>query len=271
MVVVDVRVAEDVHEVAHFEVADLRDHVRQCCVRRDVEGHTDEQVGGTLVQLAAEPALGHVELEEGVTRRQRHLRDLPDVPRRDDVPARIGIGPDRFDDLVDLVDVAAVRRRPTAPLIAVDGPELAGLGVGPIVPDMHIVLVQPGHVRGPLQEPQQFPEDPAGVYLLRGEQREANLQIEPHLVAEDAACPGSGAVVLVHTVVEHVGEQVVVLLHESASWWGAASTSRSTGPMARTALPRWLMASFSWAVSSALVRGLPDGDGGWSSARKMGS
>ena len=58
------RVAEDVHEVAHFKVADLRDHVRQRRVGRDVEGHTDEQVGGTLVELAAEPAVRHVELEE---------------------------------------------------------------------------------------------------------------------------------------------------------------------------------------------------------------
>src|SRR6478672_4013969 len=56
VVEVEVGVAQGVHEVADVEVGDLGDHVREQGVRRDVERHTEEHVGGALVELAAQPA-----------------------------------------------------------------------------------------------------------------------------------------------------------------------------------------------------------------------
>jgi hypothetical protein len=92
VVAVEVGVAERVHEVADLQPGHLRDHVREQRVGRDVERHAEEHVGGALVELAAEPSgpafrrRGHVELEQRVAGGERHLRDVGDVPGRDDVP-----------------------------------------------------------------------------------------------------------------------------------------------------------------------------------------
>ena len=98
-------------------------------------------------------------------------RDVRDVPGADDVPAAVGVGPDLLDDLGDLVDVAAVGRRPGAPLVAVDRAEVAVL-VGPLVPDRDAAVLQPLDVRVAAEEPQQLGEDRPGVDLLGGHQRE---------------------------------------------------------------------------------------------------
>ena len=45
MVPVDVVIAERVDELARFEFAHVREHVRQERVGTDVEGHADEQLG----------------------------------------------------------------------------------------------------------------------------------------------------------------------------------------------------------------------------------
>ena len=169
-------VAEGVHEVADLEAGHLGDHVRQQGVRRDVERHAEEHVGRALVELAAQPAAGlgrgDVELEHRVARRQRHVGYVGDVPRRDDVPARVGVGADLLDDLRELVDVPAVGGRPRAPLVAVDRTEVA-VGVGPLVPDGDAAVLQPLHVGVAAHEPQQLAEDRPGVHLLGGHQREA--------------------------------------------------------------------------------------------------
>src|SRR5205085_7809649 len=54
MILVDVQVAERVYELANVKLADVRDHVRQQRVGRDVEGHAEEGVGRALVELAVE-------------------------------------------------------------------------------------------------------------------------------------------------------------------------------------------------------------------------
>ena len=48
--------------------------MRQQRIGGDVEGHAEEHVGGALVELAGEPAVGDVELEQAVAGRQRHRR-----------------------------------------------------------------------------------------------------------------------------------------------------------------------------------------------------
>src|SRR5205823_3489090 len=107
-----------------------RQHVRQERVGGNVEGHTKEQVGAALVELQIEPAGGNLGLEQAVAWRECHLRDLAWVPGGDDLPPRTRIGFDEFKEIADLVDVAAVRRLPVAPLLAVNRAEVAAL-VGP--------------------------------------------------------------------------------------------------------------------------------------------
>lgn len=144
--VVDMRIAQGVHEIAYFQPADLGDHVGQGGIGRDIERHSQEQVGRTLVKLAAQSSRpsshrwrGDIELEEGMTGWQGHLIELADIPGRHDMPARVRVGGDRFDDLGELVDLPAARGWPAAPLVAIDGAEFTG-PVSPLVPDVDAVL-----------------------------------------------------------------------------------------------------------------------------------
>ena len=147
-----------------------------------------------------------------MARRQRHLVDVGDVPRRDDVPAGVGVRADRLDDLRDLVDLAAVGSRPRAPLVAVDRAEVAEL-VGPLVPDRDAALLEPAHVGVSAQEPEQLADDRAQVQPLGRDDGEALGEVEAHLVAEHAAGAGTRAVGLVDALRHDVVEQVEVLAH----------------------------------------------------------
>src|SRR5258705_3491161 len=82
---IQVGVAETVDEMPGREIADLGDHQREEGVRRDVEGNTQENVRAALVQVTGQASARDVELKENVARGQSHLRELPDVPRADDV------------------------------------------------------------------------------------------------------------------------------------------------------------------------------------------
>jgi hypothetical protein len=75
------------------------------------------------------------------------------------------------DDTAELVDLAAVRGGPTAPLLAVDGTQVAAL-VGPFVPDGHRIVAQILDVRFAFQEPQQLVNDRAQMEFLGSDQRE---------------------------------------------------------------------------------------------------
>jgi len=171
------------------------------------ERHAQEDVGAALVELAGQLAVGHVELEQGVAGRQLHARHVGHVPGRNDHPARVRIVLDLIQHLADLVDVAAVRGRPAAPLVAVDRAQFA-LGIGPFVPDRDAVVLQVGDVGGTCQEPDQFMDDRLQVHLLGGDQREAVLQVEAHLVAEHGTCAGAGTVGLDRAMVADMAHQV---------------------------------------------------------------
>ena len=212
MVTVDMCVAEGVDEIAVFEAAHLCYHHRQQCVRRDVERHAEEDVGGTLVELTRETSVGHVELEKYVTGRQGHLFDVGHVPRAYEQAARVGVALYLVDKLCYLVDAVAVGTAPRAPLLAVHGSEVA-VGVGPLVPDGNTVVVQVLYVGVAFQEPQQLVDNGAQVQFLSGEQRETLVEVETHLVAEHAAGARARAVHLVGAVVHHMTEQVKVLFH----------------------------------------------------------
>src|SRR5687767_4342966 len=97
------------------------------------------------------------------------------------------------------------------PLVAINRAELARL-VGPFVPDGDAALLQPAHVRLAAQEPQKLVQDGLEVQLLRGEERKARFQAETQLSPEYGQRAGSGAIGLVRAALEHVGDEVEVLL-----------------------------------------------------------
>ena len=76
MVVVDVAVTTGPDEFARFKTSLLGHHHGQQRVGSDIERHAKEHIAGTLVQLAGELAIGHVELEQRMAGRQRHLLHL---------------------------------------------------------------------------------------------------------------------------------------------------------------------------------------------------
>ncbi|BCI71056.1 hypothetical protein SPKIRA_18860 [Sphingomonas paucimobilis] len=117
-----------------------------------------------------------------------------------------------FDQLGDLVDMAAIRGRPVAPLLAIDGAEVARL-VRPFVPDAHLLLLQPADIGVAAQEPEQFDDDRAQMQLLGGQDGKTLGQIEAHLVAEDRQRAGAGAVHLLHTLGQHPVHEVEILAH----------------------------------------------------------
>src|SRR2546423_10025956 len=158
MILVDVQVAERVYELAHVQLADVRDHVRQERVRRDVEGHAEEGVRRTPVKLAMKSATAlDLKLKDGVARRKVYVVGDARVPARDDEAARVRVVPNLAYEARDLVNavargvVAAVR----APEVAVHGAEVAlratealrMLLVGPLLPDVNALRAQGRFVR----------------------------------------------------------------------------------------------------------------------------
>ena len=190
-------VAERMHEVARLQAADLGNHHRKQGVRRDVERHTQEDVGTALVKLAAETALGHVELEKRVTGRQSHPVDLGRVPGRDDEAAGVRIALDLLHHVGKLVDGRSVRSRPRPPLMPVHGAQIA-VFIGPLIPDAHAVVFEILDVGIASNEPEEFVDDGFQVNLFGGQQRKTVLEVEPHLVAEQAGGSGTGPVAFDH-------------------------------------------------------------------------
>jgi hypothetical protein len=208
-----VEISEGVDEIASLEPAHLRDKVGEERVARDVERHAEEDVGAALVELAAQLAVRDVELEQGVAGRQGHFVDLARVPCRDDEAAAVGVFPDLPDDVVELVDGAAVGGSPVAPLGAIDAAEIARLGIGPFVPDRDAPLLEPADVCFAADEPEELVDDALEVDLLGREQGKAFAQREAELSAEDGKRSGPGAVGFGPSVFENVAEEVEVGLH----------------------------------------------------------
>src|ERR1041385_5113165 len=81
MVLVNVVVAERVNKLARFELGNVRDQMRQQCVRTDIKGDAEKCVGGALVKLAVQHAsILDFELKERVTRRKIDVAGLTRIP-----------------------------------------------------------------------------------------------------------------------------------------------------------------------------------------------
>lgn len=200
------------HELAGPQAGRLRDHHRQQRIRSDIERHAEKNVRAALVKLTGEFAVRHVELEQRMARRQRHPIDLGHVPRADDQPARVRIAADLVDHLRDLVDMAAVRRGPTAPLVSVNRSEVA-VGIGPFVPNRHVVVVQIADVGIAAQEPQQLMNNRTQVQLFGRQRRKPRSEVETHLIAERTDRTGTRAVAFHGAAGLDMAEQVEILLH----------------------------------------------------------
>ena len=152
VVAIDVRVAKGVDELSGLQTGHLRHHEQQQRVTGDVEWHAQEQVGAALIELQAQASLRHIELEQRVARWQRHGGNLGHVPCAHNHASRVGVVAQLVHYLRNLVDGAAAVVGPGAPLVTVDGPQVAML-VGPLVPDAHTMLLQIAHVGVAMQEP----------------------------------------------------------------------------------------------------------------------
>ena len=190
-----------------------------------------EDVGAALVELAAELAVGHIELEEGVAGHECHLVQLGHVPGADDDAAAVGIALELLDDFGNLVDMRAVGLGPAAPLHAVDRAQVAGFLVGPFVPDGAAALLQPFHIAVAAQKPQQLKDDGLQVHLLGRDQGEAFIEVEAHLVAEHAARARARAraVGLGRAMLEHMAHKGFVLAAHGAQGAGGGVHGAKSG------------------------------------------
>ena len=108
MVKIDVCVAQCVYKVASLQACDLRHHHQQQGVRGYVERYTQKTVGTALVELQAQAAVGHIELEEGVARGKVHVVQVGHVPGTHNDAARSGIVLDGLYRFLYLVDMSAL-------------------------------------------------------------------------------------------------------------------------------------------------------------------
>ena len=78
--------------------------------------------------------------------------------------------------------------------------EVACLRVCPFVPYSHSVVLQILHVGVASEKPQEFVYYGFEVHLLRGNDREAVLKVETHLMPKDADCSCACSVGFLHAL-----------------------------------------------------------------------
>ena len=117
-----------------------------------------EDIRAALIQLAGQSTIDHIKLEHCMTWRQRHFFDLTHIPGRHHKTSRVRIRFDLLQHPADLINVSSVGSGPGAPLIAVNGTQVA-VFVGPLVPDRHTIFVERMNVRITFQKPEQFADN----------------------------------------------------------------------------------------------------------------
>ena len=140
-----------------------------------------------------------------MARRKIHSLEVGNVPCAHNDAARVGVVLYCLNRLGNLVDEATVVVRPGTPLEAIDMSQVAIL-VGPLIPYSHTVFLQIFHIGVAFEKPQQLVDNRLQMQFLGGKQRESVGEVESHLVAENAACAGAGAVAFECTVGHHMIE-----------------------------------------------------------------
>ena len=202
VVSIDVCVSQCVYEITRFQPRGLRHHHEQQGIRGYVERDAEEAVRAALVELQAQPPVGHVELEKGMAGGEVHVVQVAHIPCADDDAARVRIVFNGVHGFLYLVDKATLVVRPRAPLVSIDVPKVA-VRICPFVPYPYAVFLQVFHVCVSFQEPQQFIDDGLQVQFLGGEQGESVFQVEAHLVSEHADGARACAVVLFHALIQY--------------------------------------------------------------------
>jgi len=80
MIGIEVGIAECMHELAGSQMGNLGNHQGKQGIGGDIEGNTEKNIGAALIELAGEPAPGHVELKQAMTGWQGHMIYIPGVP-----------------------------------------------------------------------------------------------------------------------------------------------------------------------------------------------
>ena len=213
MVEIDVGVACGVDEVAGAQAAHLCHHHAQEGIGSNIEGNSQKDIGRTLIELEGESAISHIELHEGMTWGQMHLWEIGHVPcRNDDAPA-VGIMFQVIHSLLYLVDMSTRIVGPGTPLVSIDMTQVTCLGVGPLVPDTHAMLLEVTHIGVTLQEPEKFVDDGLEMNLLGGEQRKALLKVITALMTKNADGTCTCAVMLLHALIKYLLHQIKILSH----------------------------------------------------------
>mmetsp|Transcript_59988 Transcript_59988/g.173730 ORF Transcript_59988/g.173730 Transcript_59988/m.173730 type:complete len:452 (+) Transcript_59988:330-1685(+) len=231
MVLIDVRIAQCVNKLAGFQAAHLGHHASQQRVGGDVEGHAQAHVARALVHQARQFPVGDVELAEHVARRQRHLPKVRRVPRgQQNSPVR-RVFLDLADALRELIDALAGVVRVHVDILGAKVPPLKAIHRAQVhllavrqatlveelpraipVPDVDALVSEVLCVRVSPHEPQELLEDAPPKDALRREQREAPLQVEAHLLAEQRPGADARTVVHVHALVDDLPDSVQVLV-----------------------------------------------------------
>ena len=206
------------NELASLQTAYLSHHHCEQGVRCDIERHTEECVGTALIEHTRELAISHIELEQSVARRQSHLLDIGNIPRRNDNTTRVGVIFNQIYSLLNLVDNLAIWTWPRAPLIAVNVIQVAKLvtidwrvdtllcctqelihshrkntllyaqlivvAIGVVVPDMYSIINEILDVGVTIEEPQKLVDDTLQKDLLGGQERESLREVKTHLMAK---------------------------------------------------------------------------------------
>ena len=150
-----------------------------------------------------------------MARHECHLVEFGHVPSAHDDAAAVRVAFEGVDDLLNLVDVAAVWGGPAAPLHAVHGAKVA-VFTGPLVPNGDIAFFEPVVIARTRQEPQQLLNDGTKVDLFRGDERKAFVLVKSHLVTKHAFGACTCAVSLCYAVFVHVLHEIFVLTADGA-------------------------------------------------------
>jgi hypothetical protein len=102
--------------------------------------------------------------------------------------------------------------------MAVNGTEVSVL-VCPFIPDGNAVVRQVLDVGIALKEPKKLVDDGFKVDFLGRKQREAVVEVEPHLITEYADRPGSCPVALPHATFLDVAQHFQILFHGSQNYF----------------------------------------------------
>src|SRR5579863_468004 len=98
MVVVQMHIPEGVNKLSRCQITNLRHHQRQQGITGDIERDPEEHIRTALIQLTAQPPIRDIELEQRMTRHQRHLGQISYIPCADDQPPAVRCLSDRSEE-----------------------------------------------------------------------------------------------------------------------------------------------------------------------------